>query len=154
MAILSLRQSTSEELFLAGLREIRAIIARINFRAVNCVIISERRVYRRIFPKDAIQGKMLTFNEPSELGSFRSLRCAKGPFCTKNSTALESVVFCYGHSFSHSVLFSCLFCLEKEAFLSPLRSVLLRPHRIFSPYRDSLSVAFLVREGPLGKSCD
>ena len=33
---------------------------------------------------------------------------------------------------------------KKQAFLSPLRSVLL------PPYRNSLSVVFLVREGPLG----
>ena len=46
MAILSLRQNISEELFLAGLREIRVIIARNNFRGINCVIISERRVCR------------------------------------------------------------------------------------------------------------
>ena len=52
----------------------------------------------------------------------------KGPFRTKNRTALESVVFCYRRSFSLSVPFSCLFCLEKQAFLSPLRSVLLRPY--------------------------
>ena len=44
MAILSLRQNISEELFLAGLRRIRVIIARNNFRGINCVIISERRV--------------------------------------------------------------------------------------------------------------
>ena len=41
-------------------------------------------------------------------------------------------------------------CLEKQAFLSPLRSVSLRPYRIFSPYRNSLSVVVLVRDGPLG----
>ena len=74
----------------------------------------------------------------------------QGPFRTKNSTALESVVFCYCRSFSLSVPFSSLFCLEKQAFLSPLRSVLLRPYRIFSLYRNSLSVVFLVRKGPLG----
>ena len=74
----------------------------------------------------------------------------KGPFCTKNSTALESIVYCYRRSFPHSVPLSCLFCLEKPVFLSPLRSVLLRPYRIFSPYRNSVSVVLLVREGPLG----
>ena len=41
-------------------------------------------------------------------------------------------------------------CPEKQAFLSPLRSVLLRSYRISSPYRNSLSVVYLVREGPLG----
>ena len=74
----------------------------------------------------------------------------KGPFRTKNSTELESVVFCYRRSFSLSVVFSCLFCQENQAFLSPLRSVLLRPYRIFSPYQNSLSVVFSVREVPLG----
>ena len=47
------------------------------------------------------------------------------PFRTKkNTTVPESVVFCYRRSFSLSVLFSCLLCLEKQAFRSPLRSVL------------------------------
>ena len=82
---------------------------------------------------------------------FRVPALPKGPFRTKNSMALESVVFCYRRSFSQSVPFSCLFLLEKQAFLSPLRSVLLRPYRIFAPYRNSLSVVFLVRKGPLGK---
>ena len=75
-------------------------------------------------------------------------RLPKGPFRTKNSTALESVVFCYRRSFSLSVPFSCLFCLEKQAFLRPLRSVLLRPYRIFSPYRNLLSVVFLGKRPP------
>ena len=75
----------------------------------------------------------------------------KGPFRTKNSAALQSVLFCHCRSFSVSVPFSCLFFLEKQALLSPLRSVLLRPYRIYSP--NSLSVVFLVREGPLGKEC-
>ena len=79
----------------------------------------------------------------------------KGPFCTKNSTALESIVFGYRRSFSLSVPFSCVFCPQKQAFLSPLRSVLLRPYRIFSPHRNSLSVVFLVRECLLGTlSCN
>ena len=51
----------------------------------------------------------------------------KGPFRTKNSTALESVVFCYRRSFSLSVPFSCLLSLQKQALLSTLRSVLLLP---------------------------
>ena len=51
----------------------------------------------------------------------------KGPFRTKNSTALDSVVFCYRRSFLLSVPFSCLFFLEKQALLSTLRSVLLLP---------------------------
>ena len=49
----------------------------------------------------------------------------KGPFRTKNSTAPESVVFCYCHSFSLSVPFSLPLSLEKQALLSPLRIVLL-----------------------------
>ena len=40
----------------------------------------------------------------------------KGPFRTKNSTALDSVVFCYRRSFSLSVPFSCLFFLKKKHF--------------------------------------
>ena len=74
----------------------------------------------------------------------------QGPLRTKNSTALESVVFCCCRSLSLSVPFFCLFCQEKQALLSPLRSILLRPYRILSPCRNSLSVVFLVREGPLG----
>ena len=50
MAILSLRQNTSEKLFLAGLREIRVIIAWNSCRGINCVIISERRVNREMLP--------------------------------------------------------------------------------------------------------
>ena len=75
----------------------------------------------------------------------------KGPFRTKNSTALESVLLCHRRSFSVSVPFSWLIFLEKQALLSPLGSVLLRPYRIWSPYRNSLSVLFLVRKGPLGR---
>ena len=51
----------------------------------------------------------------------------KGPFRTKNSTAPESVVFCYRRSFSLSLPFSCFFLLEKPALLLTLRSVLLLP---------------------------
>ena len=51
----------------------------------------------------------------------------KGPFRTKNTTALESVVFCYRRSFLLSIPFSCLFFLEKQALLSTLRSGLLSP---------------------------
>ena len=51
----------------------------------------------------------------------------KGPFRTKNSTAPESVVFCYCRSFLLSVPFSCLLFLEKQALLSTIRSVLLPP---------------------------
>ena len=54
-----------------------------------------------------------------------------GPFRTKNTTAPASVVFCYRRSFSLSVPFSCLMFPEEQAFLSPLRSVLLRPYRVF-----------------------
>ena len=93
--------------------------------------------------------------QPPEFGEWapRSIvKQPKGPFRTKNSTALESVLFCHRHRFSVSVPFSCLFFLERQALLSPLRSVLLRPHRICSPYRNSLSVVFLVREGPMGSA--
>ena len=51
----------------------------------------------------------------------------KGPFRTKNSTAPESIVFCYRRSFLLSILFSCRFFLEKQALLSTIRSVLLLP---------------------------
>ena len=40
----------------------------------------------------------------------------KGPFRTKNSTAPESVVFCYRRSFSLSVPFCCLFFLKNKHF--------------------------------------
>ena len=46
----SLRPNTSEELFAAGLRAIHEIIARNNFSGINCVMISERRVFPGIFP--------------------------------------------------------------------------------------------------------
>ena len=51
----------------------------------------------------------------------------KGPFRTKNGTAPESVVFCYRRSFLLSVPFSRLLFLEKQAFPSTLRTVLLPP---------------------------
>ena len=47
----------------------------------------------------------------------------KGPFRTKNSTAPESVVFCYRRCFLLCVPFSCLFLLEKQALLSTVHSV-------------------------------
>ena len=43
----------------------------------------------------------------------------KGPFRTKTSTALESIVIRYRRSFSPSVPFSCLFCLEKQGISEP-----------------------------------
>ena len=59
------------------------------------------------------------------------LKCSvpkpKGPCRTKNSTALDSVVFCYRRSFLLTVPFSCLLFLEKQALLSTLRTVLLLP---------------------------
>ena len=72
----------------------------------------------------------------------------KGPFRTKNSTAPESVVFCYRRTFSLSVPFFCLSLLEKQALLSTLRSVLLLPYRILLAVVNLLSVLFLVRKGP------
>ena len=62
----------------------------------------------------------------------RLLLLPKGPFRTKNSTASESVVFCYRRSFLLSVPFSCLFSLEEQALLSTHHSVLRLPYRIFS----------------------
>ena len=48
----------------------------------------------------------------------------KEPSRTENTTAPESVVFCYRCSSSLSVhRFRACFCLEKQAFLSPPRSV-------------------------------
>ena len=69
----------------------------------------------------------------SEKGGFQKVprtpprRVPKGPFRTKNSTARKSVAFCHRRSFSESVPFSSLFSLERQAFPSPLRSVLLPP---------------------------
>ena len=70
---------------------------------------------------------------------------SKGPFRTKKSTALESVLFCHRGSFFTIRTVSCLFFLEKQTLLSPFR---IRPYRNYSPYRNSLSVLFLVQEGP------
>ena len=72
----------------------------------------------------------------------------KGPFHTKSSTALESVVVCH---FLYTV-FLPLLPGKKQAFLTPLRSVLLRPYQIFSPCWNSLSVVFLARKGAWGRS--
>ena len=67
----------------------------------------------------------------------------KGPFRTKNSTVLESVVFCYRCSFPHSLYRFLLLVPRETSILRPLRSVLLR-REFFSPCRNSLSVVFLV----------
>ena len=40
----------------------------------------------------------------------------KGPFCTKNTTALESVVFCYGRTFDFPYRFSASFPWENQHF--------------------------------------
>ena len=56
-----------------------------------------------------------------------------------------AVVFQYPYRFPASV------SQKNKASPSPPRSVLLRLYRIFFPYRISLSVVFLVREGPLAK---
>ena len=81
-----------------------------------------------------------------------SQTCPKKPFRTKNSTALESVVFGYRRSFSLSVPFSCLFCLEKKnKHFCALSVAFCYVCTEFSPrHRNSLSVVFFVREGPLG----
>ena len=60
----------------------------------------------------------------------------KGPFRTKNSTALESVLFATAVVLQYPYRFPVIF---------------LHVYRICSPYRNSLSAVFLVREGPLGK---
>ena len=46
-----------------------------------------------------------------------------GPFHTKNAMALESAVFCYHRSLSLSIPFPAPFPLEKQSFLSTLRTV-------------------------------
>ena len=79
----------------------------------------------------------------------RPSQCPKDPSALKCYGAQIRSVFCYRR---RSVPLSCLLCLEKQSFLSPLRSVLLCPFRLCSPYRNSLSVALLVRKGPLGGS--
>ena len=56
----------------------------------------------------------------------------KGPFCTKNTTEPESVVFCYRCSSALSVAICCQFALGKQTLLKPLRSVLLYRHSEFS----------------------
>ena len=57
--------------------------------------------------------------------------CPKGPFRTKKTTALESVVFCYCRSCWLSIPFFCFFSSGKQAFLSSLCSVFLSLYRIF-----------------------
>ena len=74
----------------------------------------------------------------------------RGPFHTKNATALESVVSCYHRSLLQSVHRFLLLFLGKQAFLSSLRSVFSFPYRNLVPIPNSLSVLFLVRKGPLG----
>ena len=73
----------------------------------------------------------------------------KGPFCTKNATALDSVVICYRRSFLLSVPFSCLF-RRKTSFPehSPYRFAIAVAN--LAPVLNLLSVVFLLREGPLG----
>ena len=68
-------------------------------------------------------GKVGTFGE----FGLKWPKIPKGPFRTKNTTTLKSVVFCYGRSVLLSVPFSCHFSLEKQALLSTIRSVLLLP---------------------------
>ena len=72
----------------------------------------------------------------------------KGPFRTKDTTALESVVFCNRH-FSVSVLCSCLFFPRKPSISehSPKRFATSVANLL--PVPNSHSVVFLVREGPL-----
>ena len=72
-----------------------------------------------------------------------------GSFRTENRSGawIHSILLSL-YFFTFCTIF--LFCLEKQAFLSPLHSILPCPCRIFSPYRNSLSVVFLAREGPLG----
>ena len=77
-------------------------------------------------------------------------KCPKDPSVLKIVRRSNPYYLATAVVFSGSVPFWCLFFLEKQALLSPLRSVLQRPYRICSPYRNSLSVLFLVREGPLG----
>ena len=73
-----------------------------------------------------------------------------GPFRTKNSTAPESVVFCYRRSCLLSVPFSCLFFSRITSISehSPYRFATAVANLL--PVLNLLSVLFLVREGPLG----
>ena len=45
---------------------------------------------------------------------------------------------------------SCLFWVQKQACLSPRRSVLLRPYQIYSPYRNSLSLSVVLNSKTKG----
>ena len=71
------------------------------------------------------------------LSSFLLSGKPKGPICTKNTTALESVVFCYGCGFWLSVPFVCFFSWENKHIwaisvaFSYLRTELDCPHRIW-----------------------
>ena len=69
----------------------------------------------------------------------------KGPFCTKNTMAPESVVFCYRRSSSLSVPFSCLFC-QKNRHLGALSVAFCHLRTDFSP-RTEFTLRSLVRTG-------
>ena len=61
----------SEESFLAGLRKIRVIIARNNFRGINCIIISEQRVtYYPLKGTIFADGPAKQFHAPLETHGF------------------------------------------------------------------------------------
>ena len=72
------------------------------------------------------------------------------PYNASDPTAPESAVFCYRRIYSLSVPFPTFFDMKNRAFLSRLHRVLLPPYRNYSPKFTSLSVVFLVREGPSG----
>ena len=73
----------------------------------------------------------------------------KGPFRTKNSTAPESVVFCYRRSFTFCTVFLPLFSRKRSiSEHSPYRFATAVANLL--PVLNLLSVLFLVREGPLG----
>ena len=68
----------------------------------------------------------------------------KGPLRTKNSTALESVVFCCRRSFSLSVPFSCVFCPENQKSAAEKRG--LWEGVVQEPLRRALFCVFLCSE--------
>ena len=74
----------------------------------------------------------------------------KGPFRTKNTTALESVVFCCRRTFSLSVPFSCLFSLENKHF-SALSVAFCCLRSDFTPRTDFTLRSSFSTAGPFGE---
>ena len=74
----------------------------------------------------------------------------KGPFRTKNATALNSVVFYYRHSFLLSGAICCLISFKNSGFKASAVVFYYRRSTNLLRIVNLLSVVFLVREGPLG----